>query len=185
MNKTEGTRRGIPTARSADHVGITVPDLEAAIAFFTDHLGCELGWRIGPMSADDDWMTKALNVHPRAVGHIAMLRMGPTFNIELFQYASPDQVTTHPKNSDIGGSHLAIYVDDIDEAAEYLAAIPGVKLQLGPNTVEDGSDVDGIRFCYFLTPWGYQMELVSAPNGLKFEQTSDVRLAPPAPDWNA
>lgn len=185
MSKLEHVRRGIPTARSADHVGITVPNLDEAVAFFTEALGCELGWRIGPMSADDDWMTEALNVHPRAIGHIAMLRMGPTFNIELFEYMSPDQVTTHPRNSDIGGSHLAIYVDDIDQAAEYLASVPGVRMQLGPITVDDDSDVDGIRFCYFLTPWGYQMELVSAPTGIKFDRISENRLARPASDWNA
>lgn len=181
---SKNASRGIPTARSADHVGITVPNLDEAIDFFTTYLGCDVGWRIGPMSADDDWMSTTLNVHPRAVGHIAMLRMGPTFNIELFEYSSPDQVTTGPKNSDIGGNHVAIYVDDIDAAVEYLRSVPGVEVQNGPNLVADGSGVDGIRFCYFLTPWGYQMELVSAPNGLKYEETTPVRLAAPAPAWD-
>ncbi|MDQ0867303.1 VOC family protein [Arthrobacter globiformis] len=178
--------RGIPTARNVDHMGLTVPDLDAAIGFFVEHLGCEVAWRIGPFqSSGTSWMTDNLNVHADASCDIAMLRMGPTFNIELFQYQSPDQVQTLPKNSDWGGSHLAIYVDDIVAAVNYLRDVPGVVLQGEPKNVTDGGPTDGNRWCYFQTPWGQQMELISPTRPLGYERVTDVRMAPPAPDWAA
>lgn len=33
--------RGMPGLVGADHVGLTVPDLEEAVAFFVDVIGCD------------------------------------------------------------------------------------------------------------------------------------------------
>ena len=43
-------------------------------------------------------------------------------NIELFSCQSPDQKVVQPKNSDIGGYHIAFYVNDIEAAADCLHA---------------------------------------------------------------
>ena len=48
-------------------MGFTVPDLEQATAFFVDVIGCEYMFELGPFVAEDDWMEKHLNVHPRTV----------------------------------------------------------------------------------------------------------------------
>ena len=39
---------GIASARHVDHVGLVVPDLDAAIDFFEQALGALLLWRVGP-----------------------------------------------------------------------------------------------------------------------------------------
>ena len=39
---------GIVSARRVDHVGLVVPDLDAAIHFFEQALGAFLLWRVGP-----------------------------------------------------------------------------------------------------------------------------------------
>ena len=39
---TTSKRAGLPGLRGVDHVGITVPNMEQATAFFVDVLGCEL-----------------------------------------------------------------------------------------------------------------------------------------------
>ena len=123
------TSRGIPTARNVDHVAYTVPDLDEAVEFFVDVLGADLLYRLDDVKDDDsDWMRRQLGVHPRAHAQIAMLRLGPVTNVELFQYEAPDQNTQLPRNSDHGGHHLAFYVEDVDAAAEYLRAQPGVTL---------------------------------------------------------
>lgn len=176
--------RGIPTARSVDHIGLTVPDLEEAVEFFTGHLGCQVVWEYGPYGNDGDMMRRQLNVHPEATARIAFLRMGPTLNLELFEYDAPEQTRQLPKNSDFGGSHLGIYVDDIDAAVEYLRTVPGVTLQEGPNLNTGDTDPSGLSFCYFLTPWGQQMELVSAPQGMGYERRTVRRAAPPAEHWH-
>ena len=51
-----------------------------------------------------------------------MVRCGAGSNIELFKYTAPDQKDMTPKNSDIGGMHIALYVDDVQAAKDYLAA---------------------------------------------------------------
>src|SRR5438132_13726093 len=114
MKETGG---GIPSATHVDHIGITVPNLEEAIAFFTDVLGCTLVYELGPIEhPEDDWMKMSLNVHPRSSMRVATLRYGPVTNLELFEYSSPDQDTRWPKNSDYGGYHLAFFVTDMDAA---------------------------------------------------------------------
>jgi hypothetical protein len=86
-------------------------------AFFTDVIGCTHAMSFGPFSDDKGtFMKDVVNVNPRAViDEISMVRCGYGSNIELFQYQSPDQAKTLPKNSDIGGHHryqIGVVVDD-------------------------------------------------------------------------
>jgi catechol 2,3-dioxygenase-like lactoylglutathione lyase family enzyme len=166
----------IPGLRGHDHTGITVPDVKAATAFFTDVIGCSHAMSFGPFSDDKGtFMQDALNVSPRAViDQISMVRCGYGSNIELFQYQSPDQAKTAPKNSDFGGHHIALYVDDIDKAAEYLKA-KNVKTMQGPIPVKEGPAA-GQSILYFLTPWGLQMELISYPKGMAYEKDAKTVL---------
>jgi catechol 2,3-dioxygenase-like lactoylglutathione lyase family enzyme len=46
----EGT--ALPGLRGVDHIGITVPDMEQATAFFVDVLGCELLYEREPPRDD-------------------------------------------------------------------------------------------------------------------------------------
>src|SRR5215468_7632375 len=59
-------RRGIPTAISIDHYGYVVPDLDQAVAFFTDVLGFELLSLDDPIAFGDDSFARWYHVHPRA-----------------------------------------------------------------------------------------------------------------------
>nr|WP_246799702.1 VOC family protein [Bradyrhizobium sp. CCBAU 51753] len=166
----------IPGLRGHDHTGITVPDVKAATAFFTGVLGCSHGMSFGPFSDDKGtFMQDVVNVNPRAViDEISMVRCGYGSNIELFQYESPDQAKTLPKNSDIGGHHIALYVDDIAKAAEYLRS-KNVKTMQGPIPVNEGP-ASGQSILYFLTPWGMQMELISYPKGMAYEKSAKTVL---------
>jgi catechol 2,3-dioxygenase-like lactoylglutathione lyase family enzyme len=166
----------IPGMRGHDHTGITVPDVKAATAFFTDVLGCAHAMSFGPFSDDKGtFMQDAVNVNPRAViDEISMVRCGYGSNIELFQYQSPDQAKTLPKNSDIGGHHIALYVDDIAKAAEYLRS-KNVKTMQGPIPVNEGPAA-GQSILYFLTPWGLQMELISYPKDMAYESSAKTVL---------
>jgi catechol 2,3-dioxygenase-like lactoylglutathione lyase family enzyme len=113
---------GLPGMRGHDHTGITVPDMKQAVDFFVDVLGCQKAMSFGPFSdSKGTFMKDALDVNPRAViTQITMIRCGFGSNIELFSYQSPDQQVVQPKNSDVGGYHIAFYVDDIKEADKYL-----------------------------------------------------------------
>jgi catechol 2,3-dioxygenase-like lactoylglutathione lyase family enzyme len=165
--------------RGIDHVGITVPDIEAATAFFTDVLGCEAAMSFGPFSDDKGtFMQDVLAVDPRAViEKITEVRCGAGSNVELFQYKAPDQKAVEMRNSDVGGHHIAFYVDDIAAAIEHLKGA-GVKTFMGPLPVNEGPAA-GQSILYFLAPWGTQMELISYPQGMAYEKDSPVKLWSP------
>lgn len=166
----------IPGLRRLDHVGFTVPDLDEAHRFLVDVLGCEYLYSLGPFAADDDWMSEHLAVHPRAVIHEnRFFRCGDQAVFEVFHYSSPDQRGTVPRNSDIGGHHVALYVDDIDAAVAYLREA-GAEV-LGEPTPSRGPAL-GNRWVYVVSPWGMQFELVSYPGGKAFDPEGTGR--PPA-----
>lgn len=169
---------GLPGMRGHDHTGITVPDIKQATDFFVNVLGCKEIMSFGPFAdPKGDFMTQLVNVNPRAViEKIAQIRCGYGSNIELFQYTSPDQKNMTPKNSDIGGYHLAFYVDDIKTAKAYLDG-KGVKTFF--NLSVDQGPAAGQSIFYFLAPWGLQMEAISYPNGMAYEKTSPVKLWSP------
>lgn len=169
------TTGGIPGLRGTDHVGITVPDLEEATRFFVEVIGCRAFYDLGPIQSDGDWMSTHLGVHPRSViRRLRFLRCGNGSNLELFEYSAPDQNQAPPRNSDVGGHHLAFYVDDFDRAVSYLRE-RGV-LILGEPTVRDQGPSAGLTWIYFQAPWGLQMELVSFPRGKGYEKDTSERL---------
>ena len=175
------TSKGLPGLRGTDHVGLTVPDLDAAADFFENVLGLEPFYEHGPFgSEDEDWMQDMLNVHPRAViRRVRHYRCGFNTNIELFEYEAPGQRREMPRNSDWGGHHIALYVDDFDAAMTHLR---GHDVHLMPGgggpEIDEGPEA-GLRSCYFLTPWGMQMELISYPRGKGYERDTERRLWDP------
>lgn len=168
----------IPGVRGVDHVGISVPDIEEAVAFFVDVLGAEPFYSLGPYRDDEtDFNLVSFGVHPRAViNEMRLLRLG-NLNIELFEWDAPDQNRTMPKLSDYGAYELCLYVDDIDQAVRHLRAhgvdVLGEKLDLeGPEAGQDS------YYIYFRSPWGALMELISYPHGRAYEAEFERTL------WN-
>ena len=165
---------GIPGLAGPEHIGITVPDLETAKAFFIDVIGCELVFDGGASGHDPELMSTSLGVHPDAELRYCFLRCGNGSNFEVFEYATPDQRTDPPRNSDIGGHHIAFYVDDITAAVAHLEA-HGVTVQGDVNCISEGPAA-GSAWVYFQAPWGLQLELVSYPGGKAYEACAPVRL---------
>jgi catechol 2,3-dioxygenase-like lactoylglutathione lyase family enzyme len=164
------TPERIPGLAGVEHIGMTVPDLEQATRFFIDLLGAETLYDVGPFETPDDWMATHLAVHPRArINKIRVIRVANGPVLELFEFSSPDQSVAIPKNSDLGGWHLAFYVDDMDAA---LAALKthAVEIQSGPVVMTEGAST-GLAWLYFKAPWGQQLELVSYPGGLAAYKT--------------
>ena len=170
---------GLPGMRGHDHTGITVPDMDQAVKFFVDVLGCKKAMSFGPFSdSKGTFMKDALDVHPRAViTQITMIRCGFGSNLELFSYQSPDQQVVQPKNSDVGGYHIAFYVDDIKAADSYLRS-KGVWTLFGPIPVTEGPAA-GQAIVYFKAPWGLQMEAISYPKGMAYEKDAETILWSP------
>ncbi|MDX8532834.1 VOC family protein [Mesorhizobium sp. VK25A] len=169
----------IPGMRGHDHTGITVPDMKQAVDFFTNVVGCKKAMSFGPFADDKGtFMQDLLGVDPKAViEEITQIRCGYGSNIELFKYTAPDQKDATPKNSDIGGYHIAFYVDDVAAAKAYLEA-KGVKTRMGPLPVKEGPAA-GQTILYFQAPWGLQLEAISYPQGMAYEKGAETVLWSP------
>ncbi|MFC0865912.1 VOC family protein [Sphaerimonospora cavernae] len=175
--------RGIPTALGVDHVCFTVPDLDQALDFFTGHLGGRLLYRV-QLAADAEYCERQLSVPQDIAVDAAMVRLGPVTNVELFQYSVTEQRTELPRNSDVGGHHLAFYVDDVDIAVAYLRSLPGVEVLGEPQLITDGGPIHGDRWLYFRAPWGLQLEVLNMPDGMPYEQHTDARRYGPSHSWD-
>lgn len=170
--------RGIPGLRGTDHIGFTVPDMDEAHEFLVDVLGCEHVYTLGAKQSDDDWMHVHLGVHPRTViRDIRFYRLGNGANFEVFLYESADGQSPQPRNSDIGGYHIAFYVDDLDEAVDFLRA-RDVEVMGSPTASAQAAE--GQHWVYFKSPWGLQFELVSFPRGKAYENDADRVLWHPS-----
>lgn len=142
-----------------DHVGLNVPDIDAAIAFFTDLMGARVLADTRPQAIPVSWKSQ-FNWHDSSnLQRFVMLEMAGGAKIELFQYRGPDVDPTHPHGDDAGASHIALQTQDIDASLALLEARK-VKILSQPIT-----NPDGIRWFYFMTPWGSQIELVALPRG--------------------
>lgn len=159
----------IPGMRGMEHIGFTVPDINEACDFFVEILGAEVLYTAAKdFRGEGDWMKTHLNVDPSCViKEFRYVRCGNGTNLEIFQYEAPNQAKTPPLNSDIGGHHLAFYVNDMDAAIDFLKA-NGVKVLGEPTSYTEGPNL-GLTWCYFVAPWGMQLEIVSAPKGTVFD----------------
>lgn len=157
---------GKPTFRRADHVSLTVADIDETVAFYTEVMGATVKYRMGPFDAreipamDDgrDWTEAHVNV-PDARLHIAMLQLCDNLGMELFQYERPaDAASTPPRNCDIGSRHICLEVDNVEAAVGYLEA-NGCRRMAGPIVADGGPAPDSLSW-YVLDPFGHQLELV-------------------------
>jgi len=174
----------IPGMCGMEHIGFTVPDINEACDWFERILGAETLYTAATnfRHDDDDWMQEHLHVHPRAViKEFRYLRVGNGTNFEVFEYEAPGQDRTPPKNSDIGGHHLAFYVEDMAAAIAFMKE-NGVEVLGEPTAYTEGPNL-GLTWCYFMAPWGQQLEVVSAPDGTVYDneakKTGATRLFNP------
>lgn len=166
----EFTTALIPGLEGVDHVGMTVPNLEDAVQFYTNLLGATEIFRLGPFDSRElpeedgkDWSLAFVNVE-QARFTLAMLELPNGSRVELFQYDLPtDRNPTPPRNCDIGGHHIAFKVKHLDSVLSIGNGL-GLKFMAGPIAIKEGPGV-GQRIIYALDPWGNQLELVEYESG--------------------
>lgn len=164
-----------------DHIGLTVPNVETATEFFQELFGAEVLFDVGPFEHADDWMRAHLGVDPRAkIKVLRMLKLAHGPCLELFEYEAPAQQRNVPANSDIGGHHLAFYVENMDKAVAALRG-RGVEVMGEPTVIKDGPS-EGLSWVYVRAPWGLQLELVSYPRGLRAYRDKKINVWRPRPE---
>lgn len=145
------------------HVGITVSNLERAIAFYTSGLGLEVRHR----QVQRNSYTSRLVGYDDAHLEMAQLRFPGAERsrsghvIELIEYIEPRGQpgvweTRHP-----GTAHLALEVGDIHATARRLAQL-GATFVSEIQTITAGINMGGFAV-YLRDPDGFTLELVQAP----------------------
>jgi catechol 2,3-dioxygenase-like lactoylglutathione lyase family enzyme len=157
---------GLPGFRGFERIRITVADLDRACLVFEDVLGFERRYDLAFPAADHDVPFRAYaNADARAQPTRARVLRSPYLNVELVECPPyPGQNALWPAMFDVGGWHLALYVDDVDAAYAHVERFD-VHL-LGPKKpayhYEAGDDAFTV---HCLAPFGLCFELVTYPHG--------------------
>ena len=100
--------------KSFFHTGFVVRDIEKSVAFYTGVLGMRLAARI---EREGEFINQVL-AFPDAHIKGAFVDKGEGHQLELIQYISPASGPGRVARNDLGASHLAFYVEDIERFYE-------------------------------------------------------------------
>ena len=97
--------------KSFFHSGFVVMDLDISVDFYTNVLGLQLALR---MERQGEFINQVLDF-PDAHIKGAMVDKGEGHQLELIQYLNPASGPGGISRNDLGASHLAFFVDDLDK----------------------------------------------------------------------
>lgn len=144
------------------HFSFTVSDLDEAVDFYVDLLGCTLVHK----QAQDNAYTRSLVGYPDADLRIAQIRIGSggslsSHDLELVQYVTPRGERGDINICNPGAAHLAFVVEDLESEYARLTA-QGIKFFSAPNRIMAGINAGGAAV-YFHGPDDIVHELVQPP----------------------
>jgi len=144
---------------AADHTGITVSNLERALAFWRDVLGFELSHtahQTGEMARE---ITGVVGAEIK----LAVVKTPGGHKIELLEYLAPAERKRHVdvRPCDIGFVHVALVVDDLDAILSSINT-SGWKAAGKPQTLQSGPNA-GKRVVYVRDPDGTTIEFMQQP----------------------
>lgn len=148
-----------PRITAVAHTGLTVSDIDRAIAFYRDVLGFEVGDKLecqGPIYGAVTGVADAAMViaYVRAPGH----------TLELLQYTSPAHrppVTGRP--CDPGWLHIAFRVKDIEGVVRKIRAAGLEPVASEVPAFPRGHRSEGVKAVYTRDPDGIVLEFVEDP----------------------
>ena len=162
--KGSAHRDGPPALVDAvDAIGMTVGDMDRAVAFYTDVLSFE-------KRSDLEVSGRAYELASGVFGarqRIVRLQLG-TESVELTEYLAP---RGRPMPDDVRPNdrifqHIAIIVRDMDEAYARLRRLDVEHASTGPQRLPDWNpNAGGIRAFYFRDPDGHFLEILEFPPG--------------------
>jgi catechol 2,3-dioxygenase-like lactoylglutathione lyase family enzyme len=151
---------------------LSVGDLKASVPFYRDGLGFQ---PVDEVSVEaGTWLEKATGL-PGARRVRQRLRNGDGIALELYAFEQPAPIGPRErrKNNMYGLTHLAFYVDSVDEWAARISAAGG---KVFPHTRATFRD-NGTTMMYCTDPDGIRVELMQAPGEKQRFSHSGVCMA--------
>jgi lactoylglutathione lyase len=141
------------------HAGVTVRDMDAALAFYRDGLGLELisDGRTGGESARRIW-----NMDPGRVRVVFLRVPGSDAVVELFEFSEVERHGASARPCDYGAGHFCLYVDDAEGMHARLSA-EGFGSRSGEVVTIGEGRWAGAKAVYLIDPDGYHVELFQKP----------------------
>ena len=144
------------------HFSFSVSDLDEAVSFYVDKLGCAFVREQEQANA----YTRRLVGYPDAHLRIAQIRIGEVsgrsgHHLELVEYLTPKGSRGDRNICNPGAAHLAFRTDDLRADHERLTVL-GVRFFSEPNEISAGVNAGG-RAVYFHGPDDIVHELVQIP----------------------
>lgn len=137
----------------AHHTSYTVSNLERSLDFYVGLLGCEVLWQ----RENRNQYFRDIVGYPDSVAKMAMLSIpGSGHAIELIEYVVPRGISADVRTKNVGSSHIAFLVDDLQAAYEELCAA-GVTFRSPPVEITAGAN-QGAWAVYMTDPDGITME---------------------------
>jgi catechol 2,3-dioxygenase-like lactoylglutathione lyase family enzyme len=149
-----------PVSR-VDSVGITVSDMDRALAFYTGVLPFEVAFEVEVQGDAYEHLFGVFGMRAR----IVRLRLGSE-EIELIDYLAPEgrPVPVDSRSNDEWFQHIAIIVSDMDAAYARLRQHNVQHASTGPQTLPDWNpNAGGIEAFYFKDPDGHNLEILEFP----------------------
>lgn len=139
---------------SANHVGLTVRDLDHSVAFYRDLLGFHIAYERGEVTAE--YMPRLVGI-PGARLKIVGLDI-PGLHLDLIEYIAPKGAPSAGSTSDVGNVHIGFTVDDLWAAYRRLSEA-GVRFKSEPVSPTTGPNKGGWAV-YFVDPDGVTLEMI-------------------------
>ena len=160
-----GSCRGEPESRplveAIGPIGLTVRDMDASVAFYTEVLAFEKVSDEEVAGQAYEKLTGVFGVRMRVV----RLRLGEEA-LELTEYLAPRgrAYPAESRSNDRWFQHVAIIVSDMDAAYKRLRRHKAEHASTGPQTLpKSNPKAGGIRAFYFKDPDGHPLEVLQFP----------------------
>src|ERR1044071_988148 len=163
-----------PLIREVAGVGMTVSNMERAVAFFTDVLTFEKVSDAEVAGGEHERLAGVFGMRARVV----RMRLGAE-QIELTQYLTPRgrPIADDSRSNDRWFQHVAIIVSDMDAAYARLRQHHVEHAPPEPQRLPDWNpNAGGIKAFYFKDPDGHPLEILEFPAGkgdAKWHRPSD------------
>jgi catechol 2,3-dioxygenase-like lactoylglutathione lyase family enzyme len=140
------------------HFGISVADMDRALAFWSRFLGAEPTSR---RVVDAPFLGELVG-YPGAILEIAWLDLPGGSPLELVRFDRPIDTAVPAGSAHPGSVHLCIGVTDLDDALRRAVDAGGTMASIGPVEIPSGPN-QGARHVYVCDPDGISIELRQGP----------------------